>query len=81
MPICEHAQGLAGPVTSVALGRAGQQFFLLDAGQQPPRGSFASSRSSSGGGSGSSGDGGSGGDSRVEPLILRLSRDWPEQVS
>ena len=51
---CIALQGLAAPVSSIALGRAGLQFFFMDASSRPMLGS---STSSSGGGSSASGSG------------------------
>ena len=64
--------GLAAPVSSIALGRAGLQFFFMDSGGQ--------GTSSGSGSSGSSGGGGGGGSAQQEPLLYRLSRDQPEEV-
>lgn len=63
-------QELAGPVSSLAMGRVGLQFFLMDGG--------SSGSSSGNGSSGSNGSGGGG--VAAEPLLYRLSKDCPEQV-
>ncbi len=85
------SQGLAAPVSSIALGRAGPQFFFMDSSSRPMN-SSSSGGSSSGGGNGfassslvsstgmSSNASGSG-SGHQEPLLYRLSKDQPGEVS
>ncbi|PRW45615.1 alpha beta-hydrolases superfamily [Chlorella sorokiniana] len=86
--------GLAAPVSSIALGRAGLQFFFMDTGSRPMMigSSTGSSSSPSSNIVGSSGGAGSnlvssgpvhsssgGSNGRQEPLLYRLSQDQPDE--
>lgn len=72
-PPLSQLQELAAPVSSVALGRAGQQFFLIDRDGSPGSGPGSS-------GSSSPRAAVAGGNGAEEPLVYRLSQDRPEEV-
>lgn len=67
-------QELAAPVTSLALGRVGLQFFLQDGEREPAAASSSPAAASTGSPAAASSIG-------REPLIVRLSRDCPEEAS